>query len=234
MKAFYIMLIFVLSGTSNVTGQRKSPVSAGIDLGSAFKSTGWSPSMQYQQELRFRQFPFLKFGLGLRGWGYYDGKTDLFSKMSKSLTDTLKFRNVSQSGLSVIGGLSLSLWKIDFGINTDLFGLLFGSERRGFYSKSAMVEPGQGESYYNKWVPASPNVFNLLPLVVKDNSGQSEIYARIWLSRRLGLKVAYVYGQLAYSTGKIDGKPVLLDNGHRRFSENYGIPYAGLSFYIDE
>ena len=234
MKAVYLLLILVFSGTSGVTAQTKSPVSAGIDIGSGFKSTGWSPSMQYHQELRFRQFPFLKFGLGLRGWGYFDGKTDLFSQNSEAPKDTLQFRNVSQSGLSVIGGLSLSLWKIDFGVNTDLFGLLFGAERRGFYSKSDMVTPGQGESYYNKWVPASPNVFNVLPLVVKDNSGQSEIYARIWLSRRLGLKVAYVYGQLAYSTGKIDGTRVLLDNGHRRFSENYGIPYAGLSFYIDE
>lgn len=233
MKRFSLFLVATLWSVSFVIAQKQPRVSKGVDIGSGFKSTSWAPSMLYHQELGFRRFPFLQFSAGIRSWGYYAGATNLVSQSGNVLPDTLQFRNVSSNGLSIVTGINLKVWKLDVGVNTDLLGFALGSERNAFYPKN-IVNEGQGGAFYNNWVPASPIMFNALPGFLKDMNGQSEFYARVWISQRLGFKAGYLYGQLAYHTGRSEDEIVLLDHGHKRFSANYGMPYAAISFLISE
>ncbi|MCE7062842.1 hypothetical protein [Dyadobacter sp. CY343] len=229
MKALHILPFFALILFSNtVTGQRQSQVSAGIDVGSGFNSTSWAPSILYHEEISPNNVPWLRFGLGLRAWGYYAGRTNLYSK--KSDTDFLEFDNISANGVSFVAGINLRFWRIDLGVNTDLIGASLGSRRRGYYDK--LIGSGTGKPNYGQWLSTSPVILNLVPLALKNYNGQSEVYARIFLTKRFGLKLGYVHGQIAYLTQERNNTKVLLDNRQRRAYNFYGLPYAAVSFPI--
>jgi hypothetical protein len=132
--------------------------------------------------------------------------------------------------LSMIAGLNIVFWKIDLGINTDLVGLAFGSQRHGFYEKGA---PKAGTNY-QKWLSTHPTIFNALPLVLEKNSGQSEAFVRFRFGRNIGVKLGYQYGRVTYTTRKANGYNVYLDNKHRHVSSVYGLPYAALAFSIKD
>ncbi|CAG5074375.1 hypothetical protein DYBT9623_05068 [Dyadobacter sp. CECT 9623] len=229
MKALHILPFFALILFSNAaTGQRQSQVSAGIDLGSGFNSTSWAPSILYHEEISPNNVPWLRFGLGLRAWGYYAGRTNLYSKKSDS--DYLEYDHVSANGVSFVAGVNLRFWRIDLGVNTDLIGASLGSRRRGYYDK--LVGNGTGRPNYGQWLSTSPVILNLVPLALKNYNGQSEVYARIFLTKRFGLKLGYVHGQIAYHTRERNNTKVLLDNSQRRAYNFYGLPYAAVSFPI--
>ena len=229
MKAFHILpfLTFIILSNA-VTAQRQSQASAGVDVGSGFNNNSWAPSVLYHEEISPNSVPWLRFGLGLRAWGYYAGRTNLYSK--KSDADFLEYNKVSANGVSFVAGINFRFWRIDLGVNTDLIGASFGSKRRGAYDK--VEGNGTGKPNYGQWLTTSPVIFNLAPLALKNYNGQSEVYARIFLTKRFGLKVGYVHGQIAYLTKERNGTKVLLDNSQRRVYNFYGLPYAALSFPI--
>jgi hypothetical protein len=226
-----VQVLFILQLTSSIChSQGKSRYAVGIDAGSGFTDNAWSPSIYYHEEIGSHRVPWLRFSLGIRAWGYYSGKSDLISQGESSLPDTLKFRNTSVNGISLVPGVTLRLWKIDLGVNTDLAGFTFGSGRNAFYPKNSLVA-GDGEAYYNKWVPAAPPRFSILPQLLPDkSSGQSEVFARIFFTRSLGLKVGYVFGKMVYATKSADDRRIRLDNGHLYFADRYRMPYIAVSF----
>ncbi|TLV04101.1 hypothetical protein FEN17_07945 [Dyadobacter luticola] len=168
-------------------------------------------------------FPYFRVGWGVRAWGYYAGRTNLVPKSSAFSDDTLKYGRLSANGASFLFGANFRLWKFDIGANTDIVGFAFGVKRHGLYDKSKLFE-GEGAPYYNSYVPSNPSAFNVLPLVIDKQNGQSEVYIRYWITDRIGLKLAYVHGRITYSTSE------KLDNGQRRFSKTYGVPSASISF----
>ncbi|QRR04024.1 hypothetical protein HWI92_03350 [Dyadobacter sandarakinus] len=168
-------------------------------------------------------FPWFRVGWGIRAWGYYAGRNDLLPKSTALSADTLKFGRLSSSGVSFLLGANVRIWRIDLGANTDLAGIAFGIKRGGLYTKPSLFE-GAGAPYYNDYVSSNPSTLNALPLLVDRQNGQSEVYLRYWITDRLGIKLGYTYGQVAYST------EVKLDNGHRRFSKTYGMPFASIAF----
>ena len=228
MKRLQFLLITMLSGTLTCYSQSQPQASAGFDLGSGFKNNSLAPSVLYHEELGLHGIPWFRVGLGIRGWGYYSDNTNLLSQNSSSIKDTVQYRNVSTNGLSFVIGANFRVWKIDLGANTDLIGIAFGSKRSGLYSKNSSGS-GDGAAYYNKWVRTSPVIFNMLPAVLSNYNGQSEVYARIWVTRKLGIKFGYVYGKTAYLTKDIGGEKVFLDNRQRRFSNTYGMPFAAVT-----
>ena len=109
----------------------------------------------------------------------------------------------------------------------------FGSKRHALYPKTTTT-PGVGQDFYNKQVSTAPSNFNALPLFFAKQNGQSEIFARIWVTRNLGIKLGYLAGRIVYVTKNLDGKKVVLDNGQRHFASAYGMPYAALSFSFSD
>ncbi|WP_031528366.1 hypothetical protein [Dyadobacter crusticola] len=231
MRTIHILPLLIFTLASSIAfGQRQSQVSAGVDVGAGFNSTSWAPSVLYHEEISPNNVPWLRAGLGFRAWGYYAGRTNLYSKKSNS--DFLEYTNVSANGVSFVIGANFRIWRVDLGVNTDLIGASYGTRRRGFYDKEPSVEPTVGAPYYQQWISTSPVIFNFAPLALKNYNGQSEIYARVFLFKRLGVKLGYLHGQIAYVTRKQSNRKVLLDNRQRRVYNLYNMPYVALSFPI--
>ncbi|MCF2490408.1 hypothetical protein [Dyadobacter sp. CY347] len=230
MKLFYVFAILAAAlSTINVYGQTQSEASAVIDVGTGFSDDkSFAPSVLYYEQISLNRLPWLRFGLGIRAWGYYADRTNLYTKTG-SPQDYLEYRKVSANGLSFVVGANLRFWKIDLGVNTDLIGAAFGSKRKAFYEKITTT-PGVGAPNYNQWLSTSPVIFNAVPLFLENYNGQSEAYARIYLTRGIGVKIGYLYGHIAYRTHDAVDNKVFLDNRQRRVSQNYGMPYAALSF----
>ena len=223
MKRIQLIVLFVFLVSVSGFSKSLSRVSSGVDLGVGAKSDVWVPSAMYHQELSLNHFPWFRIGWGVRGWGYYAGKTDLAPQNSSMSGDTLKFGRISANGLSFLIGANVRFWRIEIGANTDLLGLAFVTTRSGLYTKSSLFE-GEGADYYTDYVKSGPSTINILPLALDKQNGQSELFLRYWITDRIGLKLGYVHGRITYSSN------IKLDNGQRRFSTTYGVPYAAISF----
>ncbi|WP_229209059.1 hypothetical protein [Dyadobacter sediminis] len=225
MKCTRLIILLILTTTISCFAQSISRVTSGIDLGTGYKDNALVPSVMFHQELSLNNFPWFRIGWGVRTWGYYANKTNLLPQSSQFSDDTLKFGRITSNGISFLAGASIRLWKLDIGANTDLFGLAFGARRSGLYTKSSLFE-GEGAAYYNQYVSSTPSLENALPLVLDKQNGQSELFVRFWFTERIGLKAGYVHGRITYTS------KVRLDNGQKRFSATYGVPFAALSFPI--
>jgi len=230
MKIIIHTLVLALFLTHWAFGQNNNRVEAGIDVGTGFKSNNWAPSVLYHEDAALGRLSWLRAGLGIRAWGYYGEATDLISQAGAPSANVLKYRRVSTNGVSFVASVSIKVWRVDIGANTDIIGASFGSNRKANYPGNAN-SPGLGSTYYDQWVATRPVIFNSLPLFLNNYNGQSEIYARIRLTRGAGVKIGYTFGQLAYVTKNNDGK-VLLDNRERRFSSRYEMPYVAITFPI--
>jgi len=186
----------------------------------------------YHEEIGPQKLPWLRFGVGFRAWGYYAGRTNLYTKRMAGIEDYLEFRDVSVNGLSFVAGVNVSIWKLDIGVNTDLLGFTYGSKRHGYYEKEGRPSNDTGKPYYDSWVAAKPTLFNAVPLVLRRNTGLSEAFVRFKAGRNVGVKLGYTYGRITYTTKKIDGFNVYLDNSQRHVTKVYGLPYVALAFAV--
>jgi hypothetical protein len=223
MKSIRFIVLFIFLGSITSYSQSLSRVTSGLDLGLGYQDEIWVPSAMYHQELSLSNFSWFRIGWGVRTWGHYAGKTNLFPQDHALSNDTLKFGRITTNGISFLIGASVKVWRFDIGANTDLLGFAFGVKRQALYSKPSLYE-GDGAAFYNGYVTSKPNILNVIPLALDKQSGQSEVFLRYWITDRIGLKLGYVHGRTTYNT------EVKLDNGQKRFSTTYGVPYAGISF----
>jgi hypothetical protein len=226
MKNKLLTILFFLSVSFSISAQSLSRVTSGIDLGFGYdKDNKISvPAGLYHQDLSLGNFPWINIGWGVRTWGHYASQTDLTPKNTALSGDTLKFGRISANGVSFLIGASVRFWHFELGANTDLVGITFGARRRGLYTSSRLG--GVGEEYYNAYVSSTPTSVHALPLLLDKQGGQSEVYLRYWITRRFGVKFAYVHGRTTYVS------EVKLNNDQKRFSTTYGVPYVALSFPI--
>jgi hypothetical protein len=223
MKRIRIIVLFLLVGSIPGFSQSLSRVTSGLDLGLGYEDEQWVPAAMYHQELSLNNFSWFRITWGLRTWGYYAGKTNMLPQSSSVSQDTLKFGKISANGASFLLGATIRLWKFELGANTDLMGVAFGLKRKALYDNPSPFT-GDGAEYYNKHISSGPAAINFLPLFLDKQNGQSEVFLRYWITERVGLKLGYTQGRMTYNTS------VKLDNGHKRFSTTYGVPYAGISF----
>jgi hypothetical protein len=223
MRRIRLIVLFVFLSSVTAFSQSLSRVTSGIDLGIGYQDKVWVPSVLYHQELSLTNFPWFRVSWGVRGWGYYAGRTNLTPQNTALSNDTLKFGRVSANGASFVVGANFRVWKFDIGANTDLVSVAFGVKRNGLYSKSTLFE-GEGSKYYNGYVPSNPSTINFVPLALDKQNGQSEVFVRYWFTDRIALKLGYTHGRITYATAE------KLDNGQKRFSKTFGVPYAALSF----
>ncbi len=223
MKSFRLIVLFILVGSIQGFTQSLSRVTSGIDLGLGYQKDEWVPAALYHQELSLANFQWFRVGWGVRTWGYYAGRTNLTPKDNALSRDTLEFGRLTANGASFVLGANVKLWRFDIGANTDIFGIAIGLRRKGLYTKPGFSE-GEGAKYYNAYVRSNPATLNFLPLALDKQNGQSEIFLRYWITDRIGVKLGYTVGRITYAT------EAKLDNGQKRFSKTYGVPYFALSF----
>lgn len=233
MKVLNLFLVTLLCCTKMCLGQSQPQTDAGIDIGVGANSSGTSPSVLYYEEVGLPRMNWFQVGIGIRTWGFYSGKADLTLRHQSQPEQILKYQKLSANGLGFITGLNFKISRVDVGANTDIIGLVCGSARRALYVQNTNVS-GEGAAYYNKLIQTAPTVLNVLPFFLSRQTGQSEIYARIKITRSFGVKVGYLHGRLAYKTMDIDDKKVVLDYGQQKFSKTYGMPYAAFCYSFSD
>ena len=235
MKTIQIALftIMILKFTMS-QGQYQLSSGAGVDVGTGLRGRSWGPGISYHEELGVRGMPWLQAALGIRAWGWYAGDTELFSQKKRTNKDTLQYNAISANGIGFVLGVNLKFGRVNFGASTDLGNLVYGSTRRAFYLKNMGDSTGIGSAYYNKLIHTRPTDLNLLPLLLRRHSGQSEIYSRIWVTKKVGVKLAYIYGRQAYATKSVENSSVYLDNRQRMFSNVYSMTYVAVCFRLFE
>lgn len=208
-------------------------LNAAVDVGGAVKGSNWAPSVLYHEEIGLRKAPWLQLGLGLRAWGYYSGSSNLFTNKGSEGSDRLEFNNTSDNGISFVVGANVKFGRIVLGANTDLAGFSYGSKRTALYPKTTTT-PGSGEANYGKRLAVSPTILSIVPLALNNYNGLSEVYGRVWITKKVGLKLGYTYGQVAYKTRKVNDRNVYMDNKKTRVSDNFGMLTAAVSFSISD
>jgi hypothetical protein len=230
MKSIHALVIIIILKATFCHAQKQPTVNVGMDIGAGFKGNSLAPSIFYHEDLSIRGLHWLQFGIGIRTGGYYTGATDLHSTNDVMSRDTLRYSRVSANTISFVAGMNIRFWQLNLGFNTDLINLAFGERKSGFYLKRHL--PADSVTHYNQFVPTIPAVFNFMPIATPNQNGVSEAYARIWLSRKIGLKLAYLFGRQTYTTRINKKSQIVLDNGQRRFSTFYKMPYIAISFSL--
>jgi hypothetical protein len=225
-KNISFVVILCLISVFEGSAQYAPRVTSGFDLGTGYQDNRWAPSFLYHQSLHFSKSPWLRIGWGVRTYGFYAQRTTLLSKEYNGKSDTLTLNQVSNTGVNFVLGINLKLAKfVDIGANADLAGLAFGIKRSALYKMADLsAAPDSILGLNNTVIKARPSSFNALPNLVKGQNGQGEAYIRLWFNQRIGLKLGYVFTQLAYLS------PNKMNHGNRSFSESFGMPYAALSF----
>ena len=220
-----LRIAIIISGflSINSFAQNTARVTSGVDLGLGYQDNIWVPAVMYHQDLAMANFPWFRIGWGVRTWGYYSSRSNLYPEKKSFSDDYLKYGKITSNGLSALFGASLRFGSFDIGANTDLISVAIGAKRNGLYTKNYAFE-GDDAGYYNKLVSSSPSFVNALPAVLSNQAGQSEFYIRYWVSSKIGVKVGYVVGRTTYSTVE------KLENGQSRFSKNYAVPSVSVSF----
>lgn len=231
MKNKIYTLLFIILTSSPTFAQGYYNDDSGMDIGTGFKEKVWVPSAFYYENMGIGRLNWLRGTIGIRSWAYYGKETVLKSQSDPTVANQLNYDKVSINGLSMVVGFNLKFGRLSVGANTDLIGASIGSKRSALYPEMGSES---GNKLHNTKVISRPVIFNLAPAVLNNYNGQSEVYARIRITRSAGIKLGYLFGQTAYVVNKVNDKPIWLDGGKRRVSDHYSMPYVALSFAFQQ
>ena len=149
------------------------------------------------------------------------GPQVLFTEINPANYDTLMLGKAQVNALNVSINLQYSIAKkLDLGFNIDAVGFSFGATQKGKYSATNRP-PSISEKQ-----EAKPTSFNLL-LISDNDKGtlNSELYARYWLTNKIGIKAGLGFLFTEYTTTN----KLVLDNDRWRnksFMGMVGITYS--------
>ena len=226
-------------------------ISSGVDVGLGVKSQQVAPSIAYYQLLNVGKKRLFSFGYTFRFGTFYGqnldyttaparltrGKSGLGS-LGTSLVpaniDTVSFTNVSMTNLNVGLRAQVQLGPVQLGVSADILGLGFGRRRTGRYQSStgmfkngtdslAIEVPFKGENVNQSASPTNANV----RLLGDNNIGtlSSEVYARIMVAQRVGIKVGY---QWLTTEMSVSNRDVVANNNRCRNRTDF--PYVAVTF----
>ncbi len=140
-----------------------------------------------------------------------------------SQIDTLKFSGVNTNAINISINLQYAFSKkLEAGFNIDAAGITFGGRKSGDFI--AKQSDAQGRGNNGKSFSAVPTMFNLLLISDSDiGSLNSELYARYWVSKKIGIRAG---ASFQFSEYKTDVK-LAYDND--RFRNKTLMPFIGIS-----
>lgn len=244
-KKYIFKLIFglIISGNYAYT-QPENRLTSGVDIGGGWKEKAWVVSGQYNQYLKLDRRGLLQVGWGIRGT-HFMGKDLDFITAPASLTrektglgalgsplilrqiDTLQIRSSITSFNFNLGVQISILNRLAIGANVDLLGIAFGTRRSGFYLGSRGYSKMDSLNLHKTYQKAHPTALGVL--LLGDNtvgSLHTELYARLHITERAGLKVSYLFTANEYRTDA-----TLVDD-NRRFRFRSPMIYVGIHLPI--
>ncbi|MCU0341763.1 MAG: hypothetical protein MUE30_17960 [Spirosomaceae bacterium] len=150
------------------------------------------------------------------------GPQVIFKENILSNIDTLQLTNTQTNALNLVIHLEYSFKRLGLGFNIDALGLTLGGEQSGrFIAKST------GSRLHNTTQTAKPTTLNAL--LISDNdwgSLNSELYARYWLTDKIGLRAGASFQFTEYTTSR----KLTFEND--RFRNKILMPFVGVSIKL--
>lgn len=229
MRSLFLFVVLLVFAT--VTGghaQRISRVNYGIDIGTGFAPDIYTPSINYYQNLSFGNFKYLAIGWSGRFSGnIIGGNPALETIENPGRQDEISMKRMVVYNAAFGLTLNFNFEHIELGANVDLLNVSMGKTSKVLYKIADLAHATDSiRKFHNNLVTAYPQMANLLPIATKKSAGNSEVYLRFWINQEFGIKVGYQLLNVVYTTKD------RLNNGQKRFADQYGMPFAALSFNI--
>lgn len=247
--------------TAFVTSQSfaQSPVSArlqsGYDLGMAYSTGNYNPSVAYYQLINVGGRKLFAVGWNIRLGAFYGDNLDYYTapaRLTREKTgfaalgaplvirniDTVRYDYVTMTSASVGVRAQVNLGKLTIGASADLLGLTFGKKRIGRYKSSTgqyTIKGVAGKDSIN--IPfqgagasqsSRPSTLNVRLLGDNDRGTLStELYARYRINDRFGIKVGY---QFLTTEMTVANRDVIADND--RFRHRASMAYVAVTLPV--
>jgi hypothetical protein len=225
LSLYIIGLIFFTVSASQA--QRISRVNYGIDLGSGFSENALTPSITYYQNLTFGDFRHVGIGWTGRFSGNIIKDPVLTTLGNPTTEDEISLKRAAVYSAAFGLTVNFNFDHIEFGANVDLVNISMGKTSKVLYKISDLQAASDSSiKFDNTLVQAFPQLASLVPIATKKSNGHSEVYLRLWINQEFGLKFGYQLQNVVYNSQDP------LSNGQKRFVNRYGMPFAALSFRI--
>lgn len=226
-KISFILSFLGLITVTGASAQSLSRVTYGVDIGSGFGDKVFTPSINYFQNLTFGNFRYVGIGWTGRFAGTIVNDPILKTLGTPGVPDEVSLRRSAVYSAAFGLTINFDFEHIEFGANVDLLNLSMGKTSQVLYKIADLANATDSSAmYHNELVRAFPQMANFLPAATRRSNGNSEAYIRLWINQEFGIKLGYQIQNVVYSTEDP------LNNAQRRFVAQYGMPFAALSFHI--
>lgn len=230
-------------------------LSSGYDLGMAYSTNRYNPSFAYYQLINLGEHKLFSLGWTARFGAFYGDNINYYTALARltrektglgalsaplivSNIDTVRYDYVTNTSLNVGIRAQVNLGRVEIGASADLLGIAFGKSRIGRYISSNgqfRLHKASGAdsttAYFqgaNTFQSSRPSTFNLRLLGDNDmGTLATEVYARVRVSQRMGVKLGY---QWLTTEMTMSNRDVVADNN--RFRNRSGMAYLAVTFPI--
>ncbi|GAB4022177.1 hypothetical protein GCM10028808_69210 [Spirosoma migulaei] len=255
MKKILVGLLLVVSVNSFAQSPVATRLSSGYDVGMAYSTGHYNPSLTYFQLLTIGERKLFSLGWTMRLGAFYGDNLNYYTapaRLTRGKTgfgalgapllvnniDTVRYDYVSMTSLNVGIRAQINLGRVVLGASADLVGLTIGKSRTGRYKSSTgqyALRSASGQDSINVYFQGnnvfqqtSPSHFNVRLLGDNDiGTIATEVYVRIRLNQRVGVKLGY---QWLTTETTAANRNVIADN--KRFRHRAGMAYLALTFPI--
>lgn len=253
-QLIFVVLLFVSLHTL-AQSPVSARLSSGYDLGMAYSTNKYNPSFAYYQLINLGERKLFSLGWTARLGAFYGdnisyytaparltrGKTGLGALSSPLLVnniDTVRYDYVTMTSLNIGIRAQVNLGRLELGASVDLLGFTFGKSRTGRYKSSSgqfrLYKASGADSttaYFqgtNTFQSSRPSKVNLRLLGDNDmGTLATEVYARVRVSQRIGVKLGY---QWLTTETTLSNRDIIADNN--RFRNRSGMGYLALTFPV--
>lgn len=235
-------------------GFAQSPVAArirsGYDIGMAYATGRYNPSLTYYQLLTFGERRLFALGYTARLSPFYGDNLNFYTapaRLTRGKTgfgalgapllnqniDTVRYDYVTTTALNLGIRAQVNLGRLEIGASADLLGLTLGrwrdvryiSSTGRFRTSDSTTAPFQGANASQRAYPTRAN----LRLLGDNDRGTlvTELYARVRLSQRVSIKAGY---QWLTTEVTVDNRDIVADNN--RFRHRAGMAQIAVTLPI--
>lgn len=219
-------------------------------MGMGYTTNNYHPSIAYYQLINIGGRKLIALGWTARLGAFYgdnlnyytaparltrgkSGFNALGTPLMTDNIDTVRYDYVSMTSLNLGVRAQINLGPVEFGASADLLGLTLGKSRTGRY-KSAngqFMNTDSTSAYFqgsNTFQSSHPSNINARLLGDNDiGTLSTEVYARVYINKRIGVKLGY---QWLTTETTVNNRDIIADNN--RFRNRVGLPYLALTLPI--
>ncbi|GAB4017311.1 hypothetical protein [Spirosoma koreense] len=249
MKQVFGALLSLLTVSSFAQSPVAARLKSGLDIGMAYTTGHYNPSLAYYQLINVGKQKIFSLGWTARLGAFYGDNLNYYTapaRLTRGKTgfgalgaplingniDTVRYDYVTMTSLTFGVRAQVHLGKVELGASADLLGLTLGRSRTGRYTSSTgMFMADSIQTYFR-----GPNTFQashpsyLSARLLGDNdlgTLSTEVYARILIGQRLGIKLGY---QWLTTETTVKNRDIVADNN--RFRHRVGLPYLALTLPV--